>query len=312
MSAKQDALLEIVGIAKRNGIGADEIVAALAGPEPQGGKEASSILSRLFGYIGGILVFSGICVFISMYWDDFGPVARITVTWGVGLAAFLMALGCLLDERYERAATPLFLASALLQPGGIFVMLDEFAAGGDPHYGVLFMASYMVVQQGFTFWVKRQTVLAFGTVLFGVIFFAALFDLWDFDEDLSGAVIGTSLLCVAYALDCSRHAAIAPFWYLLGSVSLLWAVFDAVDDTPFEPLYLGLAALTIFLSTVVRSRTLLGVGTLAMLVYIGYFTAQHFADSIGWPVALVIMGVALIGLSSLAVKLNSKYIKQRG
>jgi hypothetical protein len=60
----------------------------------------------------------------------------------------------------------------------------------------------------------------------------------------------------------------------------------------------------------VRSRVLLGVGTLAMLIYIGYYTAEHFANTLGWPIALVFIGIALIALSSLAVRLNNKYIKQ--
>jgi len=51
------------------------------------------------------------------------------------------------------------------------------------------------------------------------------------------------------------------------------------------------------------------VGTLAMLIYIGYYTAEHFANTVGWPIALVIIGIALIGLSALAVRLNNQYIK---
>lgn len=308
MSDKHEALLEITAIAKRYGLSINEIVQALAYAEIPHEQTSSGILSRLFGYLGGILVFSGLGVFISLYWDDFGVAARIIVTWGIGLFAFFMAVACLSDKRFERAATPLFLISALLQPMGIFVMLEEFASGSDAHYGVLFMAAYMLLQQGLTFWAKSRGVLAFSSILFGCIFFVTLFDLWDFDENLVGTVIGTSLLCLAYALGRSRHAAQAPFWYLVGSVVLLYAVFDALKDTPFELLYLGLAALLIFFSTVVRSRTLLSVATLAMLVYIGYYTAEHFADSIGWPIALVMMGMALIGLSTLAVKLNRKYI----
>ena len=46
-----------------------------------------------------------------------------------------------------------------------------------------------------------------------------------------------------------------------------------------------------------------------MLVHIGYYTAQHFAITLGWPIALLVIGAALIGLSYLAVKLNNKYIK---
>ena len=312
MSLKDDALLDIVSLARNNNITLDEISQALTNTQAQAAKQSSGVLSKLFGYIGGIFVFAGIGVFISMYWQDFDSAARVIVTLGTGFIAFIMALVCLADKKYERAATPLFMISSLLQPTGIFVMLNEYSSGGDARYGVLYMAIFMLIQQGATFLAKQRTVLAFSAVLFGCIFFTTLFDIWGMDKKLIGVVMGTSLLCIAYALNQSRHTAISPFWYFIGSGVLLWSVFDAVQHTPFELVYLGLSAFLVFLSTYVRSRTLLLVSTLSMLGYIGYYTAEHFANTVGWPIALVIIGMALIGLSSLAVKLNNKYIKQRG
>lgn len=310
MSQKEEALQDIVSLARLHHISIAEIAQALDTPQAEQVRQQSSgVLSKLFGYMGGIFVFAGICVFISMYWDDFGSAARVVVTLGSGIAAFIMALVCLHDKRYERAATPLFLTAALLQPTGIMVMLQEYASGGDPRYGVLFMTAYMLIQQGAVFWAKQRSVLGFSAILFGMIFFAYLFDMMGFDEDLIGAVVGASLICIAYALQRSRHLAIAPFWYFIGAVILLWSVFDAVKNTPLELVFLGVSASIIFLSTYVRSRTLLLVGTLAMLLYIGYFTAKHFANTLGWPIALVVIGIALIGVSAVAVRLNNKYIK---
>jgi hypothetical protein len=310
MSQKEEALQDIISLAKHNNITLNEITHAMQATPALASKPSSSVLSKLFSYIGGIFVFAGIGVFISMYWDDFGSAARVIVTLGVGFAMFIMALVCLSDKRYEKAATPLFLMSSWLQPTGILVMLQEYASGGDARHGVLFMAGFMLIQQSATFWAKRRSVLAFSAILFGCIFFATLFDIWDWDEEFIGVVMGTSLICIAYALNQSKHLAIAPFWYFVGAVILMWSVFEAVEKTPFELLYLGLSALLIFLSTHVRSRTLLLVGTLSMLIYIGYYTAEHFANTLGWPIALVMIGIALIALSSLAVRLNNKYIKQ--
>lgn len=309
MLHKEDALQDIVLLAKHNNITLDEISKALANTPAQSAQQTSSVLSKLFGYIGGIFVLAGIGVFISMYWNDFGSATRVIVTLGTGFVTFLMGVTCLYDERYERAATPLFLISALLQPTGIFVMLQEYSSGGDPRHGVLFMAIFMLIQQGAAFLAKRRSVLAFSAILFGCIFFATLFDLWDMNEKLIGVVTGVSLMCIAYALNQSRHLAIAPFWYFVSAAILLCSVFAAVRNTPFELAYLGLTAFMIFLSTYVRSRALLLVGTLAMLAYIGYYTAEHFANTLGWPVALVMIGIALIVVSALAVKLNNTYIK---
>ena len=310
MSQKLEALQDIVSLAKHNHITLAEITHALAAAPVLAAKPSSGVLSKLLGYIGGIFVFAGIGVFISMYWGDFGSAARVIVTLGMGLVAFFMGLACLYDKKYERAATPLFLMASFLQPTGILVMLQEYSSGGNYRYGILFMAAYMLIQQGATFWAKGRTVLAFSAIFFGMIFFGYLFDLWDLSEKLIGTIIGISLLCIAYALNQSKHIAIAPFWYFVGAFMLLWSVFDAVKNTPFELLYLGLSALIIFLSTYVRSRTLLLVGTLAMLGYIGWFTAKYFANTVGWPIALVIIGIALIGMSSLAIRLNNKYIKK--
>ena len=63
MSDKEDALQEIISIAKNNGITLAEISKALADLPV---KQSSGILSKLFGYLGGIFVFSGICVFVQM------------------------------------------------------------------------------------------------------------------------------------------------------------------------------------------------------------------------------------------------------
>lgn len=306
---KQDALQDIVTIARNHQITIDEIAEALREPSVMSSARSSGVLSKLFGYIGGIFVFAGIGVFISMYWSDFDSAARVIVTLGIGFAAYLMSVLCLNDQRYERAATPLLLISLVLQPMGIFVMLDEYASGGNPSHGVLFMAAFMLIQQGMTFIAKRSTVMAFATVLFATIFLVTLFDLWEMDLDLVGIVMGASLMCVAYALGRSSHLAIAPFWYLVGSISLLVSIFDVVKRTPFELLFLGVSAFVIFLSTVVRSGVLMLVGTLSMLCYIGYFTAEHFANTLGWPIALVIIGIAFIGISAMAVRLNNKYIK---
>jgi len=309
MSLKDDALQDIVALSQHNQITLAEIAQALDASSGQPNAAPASVLSKLFGYVGGIFVFAGIGVFISMYWDDFGSASRVIITLGPGLAAFVMGLVCLSDQKYERVATPLFLMASVLQPTGIMVMLQEYSSGGDVRHGLLFMAAYMLVQQGATFWAKQRTVLAFSAVLFGCIFFANLFDIWDVDEKLIGIVVGSSLLCIAYAMQQSKHVAIAPFWYFVGAVSLLWSIFESVENSLFEPVYLGASAFIIFLSTYVRSRTLLLVGTLAMLIYIGYYTAEHFANTVGWPIALVIIGIALIGLSALAVRLNNQYIK---
>jgi hypothetical protein len=310
VTARHDALVEVVDAIRRHNLSLDEIGRALQGETAYAAETSSGILTRVLGYIGGILIFCGIGVFTSMQWEGMNSTGRILVTLGIGFCAFIMAVVTARDARLERAATPLFLVAALLEPTGILVMLKEFSRGGDPAYGLLFMHGVMLLQQGLCFQALRRTVLAFTSLVFGVGFFSLAFNLMYVDETMIGLVMGSSLLCIGWSLDRSVHKALAPVTYLSGSVAFLAALFDLVDGTSVEILFLGVSSGMIFLSTLARSRTLLFMGTLATIGYISYFSGKYFENTLGWPLILMLMGVVLIGLSALAVRLNSKYIRQ--
>jgi len=78
-----------------------------------------------------------------------------------------------------------------------------------------------------------------------------------------------------------------------------------------ELIFLAAASGFVYLSVVLRSRTLLVVATLAILSYTGYFTTEHFAESIGWPLALVAFGLFMIGLSAFAVRIDRQYLRAK-
>lgn len=308
--SKQDAIADVVSLIRRNGLTLADISAALnQSPQQQKIEKSGGILTRLFSYVGGILVFAGLCIYVATVWGDLGSAARVIITLGTGFCAFIMAVTATTDERFEKAATPLFLIAAFLQPGGILVALTEYSRGGDPAHGLLFMCLVMTIQQGAALWAKQRTTLAFTTIVFSLSFFSLAFDLMKIDETLIGAVMGLSLTCIGWSLGRSRHAVLAPPAYFLGSALFLAACWDWLENSAGEVLFLGLACGVIFLSTVARSRTLLLVGTLAMLSYIGYFSAEHFARSLGWPLMLILLGLVMIGLGSAAMRINKKYIR---
>jgi archaellum biogenesis protein FlaJ (TadC family) len=55
---------------------------------------------------------------------------------------------------------------------------------------------------------------------------------------------------------------------------------------------------------VLQSKALLFTTVVAMLGFIGYITAKHFSNSMGWPVTLVLMGVAFLGVGTIALKVR--------
>ena len=312
MRGKDEAIGDVVDLMRRHGLTIDDVAAALRDQPTLAARRTSGILTRLFGYVGGAFVFAGLAIYIGMRWDDLGSFGRVLLTAGPGFAALILALVCLTDEGFHGAATPLFLVAALVQPTGILVLLHEYSHGGDPAYGVLFMSIVMSIQQGCLLWAKRQTVLAFTTIVFAVGAYCVGLDLLEVDHDLMGIVLGISLGCIGWSLDRSMHRGLAGLVYFFGSLVLLSATYHAIRNTPIEVLFVGLACGLIVLSTVARSRGLLLVGTTALIAYISDFIAEHFANNLSAPVLLMIIGLLLIGAGAAAVKINNRFIRQQG
>jgi len=308
MSDHTEALQQIADIAARHGLSAHEITQALERTvKPPQAQRSTGILARVLAYLGGIFVLAGIAIIIGMQWDHFNSATRVLMTLGVGFTIFLFALVTMTDPRFSRVTTPMLLVAAVLQPTGIVVMLNEYARGGDPEHGLLFMCAVMFVQQFFTFLAKRRTVLLFTTLFFGAAGFGTLCEILDIDYEIVFIALGIGLTALSWSIDRTVHHAITPFWYLAGSVFFLVGTFEVLENTPLEILYFGLAAGVMYLGTVVRSRTLLFSSVLALMGFTGYF----FRDSLANAFGLIVMGLLLIGLSALAMSLNRRYIQNR-
>jgi uncharacterized membrane protein YczE len=48
---------------------------------------------------------------------------------------------------------------------------------------------------------------------------------------------------------------------------------------------------------------------LFLVAYLIRITAQYFSNITGWPIALIFIGIVIIGLGYLAIYINKKYIK---
>ncbi|PID41872.1 MAG: hypothetical protein CSA52_01875 [Gammaproteobacteria bacterium] len=307
MTGREDALADIVDIAKRHNLGIDDIAQALTGStSPDPAARSSGVLARVLAFLGSIFVLAGVGLFIGVLWDDFNPATRVLVTLGAGFAVFLFALTTMTDVRFARVTTPLLLVSALLQPMGILVMLAEYSDYGKAEHAILFVCVVMFIQQFFIFLARREyTVLLFTSLFFGAAGFGTFCDIIDIEGNLIFMASGLSLMCLSYVIDKSIHKAITPFWYLVGSIFFLSGVFDLIEHSVFEILFLGFSAGIMYLATVVRSRTLLFVSVLSMISFIGYYFQGVLSSAYG----LILMGVLLIGLSALAMQLSRKYIQ---
>jgi uncharacterized membrane protein len=329
VNAREAALQEALALMRRHALTLEELRDALAAPaesssaevEPSASAQStaheqpperavSTVLPRVFAYIGGVFIFIGLVTFVSMRWNSLDAFGRVLITLGSGFCVFISALCCCFDARAARAATPLFIIAALLQPTGILVALEEYGRGGDPVLGLLFMYALMFIQQGGAFVRLQRTVLASTALVFGLGFCALAMDKLDVPPRLLGMTLGLSLVCIGWGANQSRHAVLAPWCYVFGAMAFLFISHDWLDDSAWEGVFPGLAAATIYLSTVARSRALLTVGTLALCAYLADFMWEKFADNLNAPLILILLGFMLIALGIMAVKINKRFISQ--
>lgn len=120
-------------------------------------------------------------------------------------------------------------------------------------------------------------------------------------------IIGLSVMLTAYGLHRSeRYPRLIALGYFVGSMMVYAGLFDLVQNTPVELIFLAVTAALLYACVVLESRALLLTTVIAMLTFIGYYSAEYFADSLGWPITLVLMGVAFLGVGTIALKVKRR------
>jgi hypothetical protein len=306
VSTKQDALTLIASLAREFNLGQDEITATLQ-KNPVTEEKQASLLQKVLSYIGGAFVFCGICTYVGMVWADLDSLSRVIITLGSGFVAFLLGLFTLSDAKFIRASTPLFLIAAFLQPSGLFVFMDEYLPpSGDVAKASCFVFGFMLIQQSIAFLARQRTSLLFFSIFFFYAFMSAFMQYIGIESNLCALILGLSGLLVCWAVNRTEHKGVTPFFFFFSGLSVALTSYDYLDHTPFDILLFGIVGGMIYLSVLSNSRTLLTVSIISLLGYLAYFTNEYFKDIMGWPIALVVAGLIMIGASSFAVKLGKK------
>jgi hypothetical protein len=153
-----------------------------------------------------------------------------------------------------------------------------------------------------------QRILAEAALLIGTCWLnSGLFDriAMATSADWASLITGVCVISAAYGLHkAGRYSRLTGLGYFFGSILAYSGLFDLVHNTPVELLYLAATASMLYACVVLQSRALLFTTVVAMLGFIGFYTAKHFANSLGWPITLVLMGVAFLGVGTIAIKVK--------
>lgn len=282
-------------------------------------KFSHSSVTKMLYVLGAAIVIIGIVIFVAQIWNDIGSLGRIVVTLGLGL--LIAAIGSmLLKQRPEDNLGAIFhFIGGMLIPGGAMTTLFELRVDSDWTIAITFagiFVYYLLLNI-----LHRHAILTFfaianGTAMIYLILnaiaggpFAEWFGVRDIYQYLT-MVVGVSYLLLAHAFRGGWNKHLIGALYFFGITGFLGATFLQVfGSVPWQLLYFLIVLGGLFLSVYMKSRSVLVMSTLFLIAHVSYITSEYFANSLGWPISLVILGFVFIGLGYASVTINKKYIQ---
>lgn len=273
--------------------------------------------TKMLYVLGASIVVIGIVIFISQIWDDIGAFGRIAVTLGLGFVITAIGSMLLKVKPDDRIGTVFHIMGGALIPGGAVVTLSELNLNllstwpDTITFGAIF-AFYLLLS-----FIHKNYILTFFAVANGTAFVyllaeAAIDGPFYSHGDLYAhltMVIGASYLLLTHAFRGSWNKGLGGILCFFGSAGFLGAAFSQVfDSVPWQMLFVIIVIGGIALSVSMKSRSILAMSTLFLIAHVSYITTEYFADSLGWPISLVILGFVFIGLGYISVSINKKYL----
>lgn len=295
----------------------DEVTARLSGA-PVTEKKSTFNVTKMLYLLGAAIVVIGIIIFVSQIWDDLGAIGRIIITFGMGMILAMFG-SILLKQQPSKIIGPVFHAMAgLLIPGGAMVTLSELSNGDTSiwpvaiTFGALFIF-YLILAN-----IHKHVILTFFAIANGTAFIyllveAILTGSAYRHEDLYmylTMAIGGSYLLLAHSFREGWNKELYRALCFFGITAILGAAITEVSGSGFwQIFYFLLVGMGLYLSVQMKSSAILIMSTLFLLAHISYITGKYFADSVGWPIALVLLGFIFIGLGYSSFTINKKFIK---
>lgn len=319
---KQTVLAGVSDLAKNKSLTKRELLDAYEKGSGVAGKHFD--LSRILYYVGGVIVLLGIGVLLWQNWDSLSIATRILVTFGSGVAAYIVAVMFSRYEHLEEVAQAFHIIAAFTLPVGMFIIFDN--AGWDVGTSSVqsITSAILLITYSLSYWVFRKDIFMVFTILTATWLYysfasflmrdyqGGFLSVGEFYEYLT-LIAGASWIALGYFFAQVNKESLTSWLYGFGVAGFLGAAFSLGGWSPdqnsfWEVIFPGLAFGGIFLSVFLKSRVTLVLGVLYIMGYILKLTDEYFSESLGWAFALVLVGFALIALGYGAVWLNKKYL----
>jgi hypothetical protein len=329
MATKEEILQYIRILAKQKVVTREELIEAF---DSASGVKTEITFPKKFGiteilyYTGGAVIFLGIVVLLWRNWSTLGEATKILATFGSGIAAYFAGVFLGRNKSTEIIGSAFFLISALATPIGLWVIFDSAGLDAESFGSQSLISGIMLGTYLLSLLVFQKKVLRVIFILFSILFGTWLFfsvTSWMV-EDLSpfpawkyylyrALVVGMAYLLIGHAFAKGEFASLSGLLYNFGALGFLGAAlglggWEPSQNVFWEVIYPGLVFGALFLSVYLRSKAILVWGAVFLIAYILKITAEYFATGLGWPLALVIAGLAMIGVGYLAFSIKNRYL----
>lgn len=273
----------------------------------------SNKISNIFYGIGVLIVIIGVLVLTIQNWEDIGSVGRIAVSLGLALVTYISAYFTRVRNMLSQS---MFAISAVLAPIGSFILLDEMEVviGTGTNLGValilfvIFLVSKLVL---------KKNILTIISIVFGTwAYYALIVKLFDGSminiEVMKWATVflGVSYLALGFHRMHieKRKNLISSLLFAFGTLAVMLS-FETMSG--FYNLFFFIIVFAGFYGSIfLKSRSMLVLSAIFLMSHLVKLTREYFADSIGWPVALILLGFVVIGVGYGTIALNRKYLRK--
>ena len=286
-------------------------------------KENSKKLMHIFYAIGAIVAVIGVCILVAQNWSEIGYGGRVFVTAGISLLSYVAAISIRNPEQ-SALSQVLFTISAALTPLSAYVLLGDQLSDLIIQFAT---ASMLFLVFGAAFLAVKRNILVLLTTAFAswayVVIVLEMFGgdanfFWIFDIiKWAMMLLGVSYILIGYGFsslwpatsqqDEKERKSIVNVLYLFGTLMIL-GVGISIGGL-FDLLFIGILFGAFYGSIYLKSKSMLLLGSLFLMVHILKITSKYFVGSIGWPVALMVSGFAIIGVGYFTYYFNRRFIK---
>jgi hypothetical protein len=274
---------------------------AVATRAPEGRRLGGAV--EALAYVGAALAVVGVVTLVAQFWSDLATWSRLTLV-GV-VAAGLTVAGLLVDEQAGPSLWRLRQVLWLLASGAVALVAglaaaDAFEWGGA---AVAIAVGVVTVVHAAALWQLRDRPAQHLAAVAGASTAIAGIAAWVKSPALAGfALLGSG---AAWAL-AGRRDLLPPRFVAVTLGALGFAVGPAVLAGTWAgaaPLA-GCAAAGALLFAGARLHEFLftGTGVAALLAYVPWTVVHYFAGTIGVPVVLLVIGVALVSAMLVLIR----------